>query len=87
MIEPEEDFEPLSGDDLDRIDATSSDSFEISLAQTALYYRQEAMDLQDKVNHLLSALREAASALETAGFQFSADKAWVVVKNAKKGIK
>jgi hypothetical protein len=86
VIEHEEDFDPLSGDDLECIDATSSDSLETSLAQTALFYRQEAMDLQDKVNHLLSALREAASALETAGFQFSADKAWAVF-NKSRGIK
>ncbi len=39
------------------------------LVQTALYHRQEAMDLRD-------ALREAAQALDQAGFTFSADKAW-----------
>lgn len=75
-VRPDEDnFEPLSGDELVRIDATSSDSFVTELAQTALFFRQEAMDLRDDRDRLIGALKAASYALDAAGFTFSADAA------------
>lgn len=69
---------PMSGDDLERIDATGScDESEFSvLVQTALHYRQTTMDAGDDAQRLRAALREAAKALEAAGFVKSADDAW-----------
>lgn len=68
-VADDERFEPLSGDDLERIEVVGAEEDEIiPLAQTAQFYRQEAMDLRD-------ALREARDALEQAGFTHSAAKA------------
>lgn len=68
-------FEPLSGDDLERIEVVGAEEFEIiPLAQTAQFHRQQAMDLRD-------ALKRAAQALESAGFTYSADQAWAALLN------
>lgn len=76
-VADDERFEPLSGDDLERIEEAGAEESEIfALAQTASFYRQEFMDMRDRADRLNVALKEAARALESAGFQFSADKAW-----------
>ena len=69
---------PMSGDDLERIDATGSceESEFHELVQTALHYRQTTMDAGDEAKRLRAALREAAQALNSAGFIHASDKAW-----------